>query len=242
MLVVDSLTVRYTGGAEGLRQASVRMARGEAVAVLGRSGSGKTTLANAIAGLLPETAQVTGAVQFEPGNRCSVIFQSPGEALHPFLTACRQIEEVLHANAAGSGAQRRDEAARLLREAGLDPQRIGNSYPHELSGGERQRVSIAQALAARPALLIADEPTASLDTVTERAIVELVRQLQGEHAMAVLWITHSPLVAAQMDRVVVLEDGVIVEVGVSVEVLRAPRHEATAALLRALPPRLGAQP
>ena len=196
LLEVQNLSVRYRTASEGdvfaLSQASLRIAAGEIVGVLGESGSGKSTLAASILAMFPRNAVVDGGAVLLDGNdllkigprelarirgrRISLIFQEPGVALHPTMRAGTQIEEVIRAHSDMSKGQRELEARALL--ASVFPEeadRIYSSYPHQLSGGQRQRIAIAQAIACRPDLLIADEPTASLDAVMQREILELLK-------------------------------------------------------------------
>jgi len=254
LLQVSELSVRYrtADGAEhtALENVSFALGDGEVVGVLGESGCGKTTLCLALMGLLPAAARVLGGsircngrellsltekeMQKARGAELSMVFQEPALSLNPVMRAGDQIAEVLRAHTSLDGAQRRKRVEELLSEVQLEPVgRIYRSYPHELSGGQQQRVAMAQALACRPKLMVADEPTASLDLTTQAEILALMRGLRARYGTSLLVVSHSPAVlAALADRVIVLLGGSIVEQGRSTEVLRTPQHEYTARLLR----------
>jgi oligopeptide/dipeptide ABC transporter ATP-binding protein len=257
LLDVQNLSVHYRprGGGEvfALRGASLQIGPGQIVGVLGESGSGKSTLAAAVLALLPANGTIDGGevvlqgtnllklqsseLERVRGSRVSLIFQEPGAALHPTMRVGTQIEEVLRAHGEASREERRRAVRELLDLifAG-DAKRIYSSYPHQLSGGQRQRIAIAQAIACKPKLLIADEPTASLDSVTRREIIELLKKLQRERELAILFITHSvELLEGFADRVVVMYAGQIIEDAEALSVLRAPRHPYTEALLKCRP-------
>jgi oligopeptide/dipeptide ABC transporter ATP-binding protein len=232
---------------------SFALAAGEILAVLGESGSGKTTLAAALLRLLPANGRITGGeilleganlVRMDAaelrrirGSGVSLIFQEPSLALHPTIKVGEQIGEVLRAHGARNkrecGEHVRDILAKVFT---ADVERIFSSYPHELSGGQQQRVLIAQAIACEPALVIADEPTASLDLPTQREIFALFRSLRETLGIAFIFITHNPaLLAGFADRVLVLYAGKVAEAGPTPDVLFAPRHPYTQALLRCVP-------
>ncbi len=231
--------------------------RGEITGLLGPSGCGKSTAAMAVMGLLPPAMQVVGgAILFRGtdllarseaemeslrGAEIAVIFQEAGLALNPVMAAGAQIMEVLRAHRDWDRSRLRAEAESLLRKVELsDLDRIFHSYPHQLSGGQCQRVVLAQALACGPALVIADEPTASLDTTTQAEVLGLLEQLRKDRSMTMLFISHHPAVLARIaDRVLVMKEGRIVESGETPAVLRAPRHPFTQALLAAVPQRPG---
>jgi oligopeptide/dipeptide ABC transporter ATP-binding protein len=172
------------------------------------------------------------------GERMALIFQEPSQALHPALRVAQQVGEVIAAHTKlGRGAVR-EKARRVLATVFPEEwERIAQSYPHQLSGGQRARVLIAQAICCEPALIVADEPTASLDPETQQEILQLFRKLRAEFNLSLIWITHSPaLLAGFADRVMVLYAGRVAEVGPTAEVLFSPRHPYTQALLRCLPP------
>lgn len=182
-----------------MSQVRFEIGGGEIVGLTGESGAGKTTIGLAALRALPPNARVSGSVRFN-GQRIAPVFQEPGAALHPMLRARRQVEEVVRARGAGDSAQ-------ALAEAGLTEARLADAYPHELSGGQRQRVLIAQALAADPQLIIADEPTAALDAFAEAEIIEIFLRLK-RRGLAMLLITHSSRLLRRMaDRVLTIEGG-----------------------------------
>jgi peptide/nickel transport system ATP-binding protein len=226
---------------------------GEIMGVLGESGSGKSTLAGSIVRLLPANGTITrGAVHFEGkdllrakpdelqgirGARISLIFQEPSLALHPTMRAGEQVRQVLAAHGSpGRSALngRVREILALLFSEEVD--RISRSYPHQLSGGQRQRVLIAQAIACGPSVVIADEPTASLDSATQMEILGVFRTLREKLGLAMIFITHNPaLLSGFADRVLVLYGSRIAECGPTEAVLASPRHPYTKALFQAIP-------
>jgi len=222
---------------------------GEILGILGESGCGKSTLAKALLRLLPASAVIAGAILFRGrdllqlreadlasirGSAISLVQQDPALALNPVLTVTSQIEEVLRAHFRLGGRERRRKAMELLTEVGFDePVEIGHAYPHQLSGGQRQRVVIAQAIACRPALVIADEPTSKLDAALQNEITNLLRTIQERHGTAVMMISHDPaLLAGLADRIAVMYAGRIVELGSCSDVLGHPLHPYTQALVR----------
>jgi peptide/nickel transport system ATP-binding protein len=256
VLSVQELTVALpTGGdrPEAVSGVSFEVNQEEIVCLVGESGSGKSVIAQSILGLLPKTLRVTGgSIVLEGENllaaserrlrelrgaRMSMIFQEPMTALNPVMRCADQIDEVLRIHTALEKSERDRKTASLLREVALpEPERILASYPHQLSGGQRQRIMIAMALALEPALLIADEPTTALDVTTQAQILSLVIELQKEHGMGVLFITHDFGVVAEIaHRVAVLREGRLVELGAKLEVLQRPRHEYTKMLIRSVP-------
>jgi oligopeptide/dipeptide ABC transporter ATP-binding protein len=257
LLEVRDLRVRYRSRAgatfEALDGVSFGLDPGEVMGVLGESGSGKSTLAASLLGLLRKSAAVvTGEVAFEGrdlmqagpdefrrirGRRISIIFQEPSIALHPTMRVGGQVRQVLAAH--GVKGRELDEKTREAFEAlfAEEPERMARSYPHQLSGGQRQRVLISQAIACRPSLLIADEPTASLDATTQVEILGVFRSLRKELGLAMIFITHNPaLLSGFADRVLVLYAGKIVELGPAASVLASPGHPYTRALLQSMPP------
>ena len=256
LLQVRDLSVRYHTGTGlpvfALTGANLQIASGEILGVVGESGSGKSTLAAALFAIVPANAAVSGAVFLQAkdllrlerselesirGNSISLIFQEPGVALHPTMRVGTQVEEVLRAHSAKSKAERRRQVRDLLNSIfGAEAERIYCSYPHQLSGGQRQRIAIAQAIVCKSSLLVADEPTASLDSVTQREILGLLKRLQKDQNLAIVFITHSlELLRGFADRIAVMYAGRIVEFGAATSVLAAPQHPYTKALLNCRP-------
>ncbi len=244
-----------------LSEVGLAIAPGEIVALTGESGSGKTMTALATMGLLPQGARVSGAVRLAGrdllalddramckvrGAEIGMIFQEPMTALNPVRTIGDQVAETIRIHAPGTPRDAvRARAAETLARVGLPPERMPpGRYPHELSGGQRQRVGIAMAIALRPALLIADEPTTALDVTTQARILGLLRRLVQEDGMALMMITHDLAVVADMaDRIAVMTEGRIVEDAPANRLFREMRHPYTRALFEAsrhrasLPPR-----
>ena len=237
-----------------VQDVSFSVGPGQRVALVGESGSGKTLTAHALM-RLTEGAQYGGSVLFEGrdiltadaralhqlrGGQIGMVFQEPMSALNPLHTIGDQIGEVMTQHEGLTRAQALERTLELLRLTRIqDPRRCAAAYPHQLSGGQRQRALIAMALACRPKLVIADEPTTALDVTVQAGIMKLLADLQQEFGMAVLLITHDlPLVRAFAERVVVMRHGSIVEQGSVAEVFDQPQHEYTRALLAAHPQRL----
>ncbi|MBX6320711.1 MAG: ABC transporter ATP-binding protein [Rhodospirillaceae bacterium] len=253
-LSVDFLTPRRT--VHALRDVSLSVPRGSIVGVVGESGSGKTTLASTAIRLLPDNAMVrAGAVLFEGrdvlamddaelralrGRRMSMVFQDPMTALNPVLSIGAQMTDIQYRERGLGRAGKRRRAVDMLRRVGIpDPEARLDRYPHEFSGGMRQRILIAMALLARPALLIADEPTTALDVTMEAQIVHLLRLLQSDLGGSILFISHNlGLIAELCDRVVILYAGEVVEQGPVRDIFHRPAHPYTELLLTCDPARL----
>ncbi len=260
LLDVNNLGVTYTAGTgqclTALANVNFTLQTGETLGVLGESGSGKSTLAAALLGLLPSKGRIErGAVYFEGqellgaapreleeirGGRLALIFQEPSLALHPAIRIAEQIGDVIAAHKSFGRTAVREHARQMLATVfPTDVERIANSYPHQLSGGQRARVLIAQAISCGPSLIVADEPTASLDPETQQEILALFRTLRQKFNLSMIWITHNPLLLEGFaDRVLVMYAGRVVETGPASSVLSSPRHPYTQALLRCLPPRI----
>jgi ABC-type glutathione transport system ATPase component len=235
---------------KALKGISFQVRAGESLAILGESGSGKSTLALSILRLLPANAAIVqGAIRFqgvdilkatEPalekirGAQIAMIFQQPAMALNPFMRVWRQVAEVIRAHRPGSRSRCREEAELLLeRVFGGECGRLSEAYPHQLSGGQRQRVVIAQALACNPKLIIADEPTTSLDAVVQAGILRIFQDLRLTSSVSLMLITHNPAILPGLaDRVLVLRGGEFVEEGILPDIYRHPRVSYTAELLR----------
>lgn len=257
LLEVTDLRIALPHGADrshALQGVSLQVQAGECLCVVGESGSGKSMLASAILRLLPQgVAQEAGRIVFAQqnladlseeqvrqvrGRQISMVFQEPMSALNPLLSIGQQINEVLQDHGLKSRRQRRERVIELLAYVGLpDPHRLCRAYPFQLSGGQRQRVVIAMALAFDPLLLIADEPTSALDVTTQAQVIALLRRIQQEKGMAMLFITHDfAVVQAIADRVLVLEKGALVEEGRADDVLLRPNASYTRKLVNAAAP------
>ena len=263
LLQVQDLYVAYISlaGKKSLALAGVSfdLRPGETLGVIGESGSGKSTLAAALLRLLPGNGEIQkGVVLFEGrdllraesralerirGARISVTFQEPSLALHPTIRISEQIGDVLAAHESLSRRDLRKKTLQLLAEVfPSDPARIADSYPHQLSGGQKQRVLIAQAIACGPSLIVADEPTASLDPTTQHEILTLFRNLREKFNLSMILITHNPaLLPGLADRLLVLYAGKVAEIGPTEKILTSPRHPYTRALLQSMPGRLDEQ-
>ncbi|MEO6623904.1 MAG: ABC transporter ATP-binding protein [Burkholderiaceae bacterium] len=242
-----------TQGPEILSDVGFTLVNGEVLGVVGESGSGKSMLALSIMGLLPPPVVVhSGQVLLQGvdllamagprmralrGKDIAMIFQEPMTSLNPVMRVGEQIGEVLRWHLDMRGPAARAEGISLLSRVEMpDPERQIDSYPHELSGGMRQRVMIAMALAGRPRLLIADEPTTALDVTIQAQILELVRKIQRDAGMSVLLITHDLGVIAEMcDRVAVMYAGRVVEIGSVLDIFDRPAHPYTRGLLASRP-------
>ena len=253
MLEIDQLTVRF-GASTVVDRLSLSIAAGEKFGLVGESGSGKSITALSVLRLV-DAATTTGAIRFAGddllkkteremrglrGRQVAMIFQEPMTALNPLFTVGNQIAEVLELHEALRPNAARARAIELLARTGIpEPERRVDAYPHELSGGQRQRAMIAMALACRPKLLIADEPTTALDVTIQAQILELLDELQREMGMALLFITHDlNLVRRFTHRVGVMERGVLVETGPTAQVFASPQHAYTRKLLASRPQRV----
>ena len=247
-LAIRDLSVAIQGRPV-LRGVSLDVAPGQVLALVGESGSGKSMTALAAMGLLPPGAVATGAVSLDGvpllnrpdaelarvrGRDIGMVFQEPMTALNPVRTIGDQVAETVRQHAAVSRAAAMERARDTLARVGLDPAAIPpDRYPHELSGGQRQRVAIAIAVACKPRIILADEPTTALDVVTQAQVLDLLTRLAREDGAGLLLITHDlALVAGMADRIAVMKDGAVVERGDAPELLRAPQHPYTQGLLR----------
>ena len=258
LLEVKDLRVRFHAAAPdrwAVDGVSFRMEEGEVMGLVGESGSGKTVTAMSVSGLLPRRqARVEGSITLDgreilqcsdrelraiQGSDLAVIFQEPMTSLNPVLPIGPQVEESLRVHTGLSGAQRRASALEAMAQADLpDPAGLYRKYPHQLSGGMLQRVMIAAAIVSRPRLLLADEPTTALDVTIQAQILELLRRLNRDNRMAVLFISHNLSVVRRLcTRVAVMQGGRIVESGPVEEIFRSPGHDYTRRLIAAIPTR-----
>jgi oligopeptide/dipeptide ABC transporter ATP-binding protein len=255
LLEVSALSVTLgskTSATTILKEVSFKLERGRTLGIVGESGCGKSMTALALMGLLPDEASVSGRVVFDGmdltnlttqqwqavrGPRIAMVFQEPMTALNPVMTVGRQLAEMLLVHEGASSASARARAIELLGRVGIaDPHSRVDAYPHQLSGGMRQRVMIAMALACKPDLLIADEPTTALDVSIEAQILDLLLELQQQEGMALLLISHNLAVVSEMaDDMLVMYAGEVVESGPLQHVLTQPRHPYTQGLMASIP-------
>jgi peptide/nickel transport system ATP-binding protein len=260
LLTVSDLRINF-GPQPAVDGISFTIAPGETLGLVGESGSGKSATSLALLRLLPPSATVSGAIEFNDrnllaetdaamrrirGREIAMIFQEPMSALNPVMQIGTQIAEAIRAHhprfsRSGqpglSSKELRTRTLALLHEVALpDPERRLSDYPHQFSGGQRQRILIAIALANRPRLLIADEPTTALDVTVQAQILDLLRGLQQTHGLAMLFISHDLAVVSQIaTRVAVMQHGRIVEQALATDLFRSPHHPYTRHLLASAP-------
>ena len=247
LLEVNDLTVRYADSAV-VDAVSFVVNRGESVGIVGESGSGKSQTALSILGLLPGNATVSGSIRFDGqeltdktdkqldvirATRIGIVFQDPMQALNPYLRVGQQLRQISLQHESASGVEADVRVKKMLKRVGLpDPERQFHAFPHELSGGMRQRVMIASALICEPDLLIADEPTTALDVTVQAQILDLLEELRDETAL--LLITHDlGIVAGRCERLLVFDEGRLVESGATTSVFSSPGNAHTRKLLAA---------
>ena len=259
LLDIRDLQIRF-GSAEAVRGISLRVDEGEVLGLVGESGSGKSATALAIMGLLGPAAQIAGQILWEPadgvssgvdllrqkpealrrlrGREIAMIFQEPMTALNPVMQIGNQVAECATAHSgAWTGREAKRRAVAALEAVAIpEASRRYSDYPHQFSGGQRQRIMIAMALINRPRLLIADEPTTALDVTVQAQVLMLLKELQQEHGLAMLFISHDLAVVSQMaTRVAVMRGGLVVETGDCAQLLTRPEHAYTRSLLAAAP-------
>ncbi|MGO9008438.1 MAG: ABC transporter ATP-binding protein [Beijerinckiaceae bacterium] len=255
LLDVRDLSVSFQNGENAVKAVdavSFSLDRGRTLALVGESGSGKSVTALSILRLLPQGVRLGGEIFFKGedllksrpaqlreirGQAVTMVFQEPMTSLNPLHMIARQIGEILELHGTRGEAKLRARTIELLEEVGIpDPAQRLSAYPHQLSGGQRQRVMIAMALANRPDLFIADEPTTALDVTVQAQILKLLKELQRRHGMAMLFITHDlNIVRSIADDVIVMQNGRIVEADTIEKIFSAPAHAYTKALLAAEP-------
>lgn len=256
-LSIEGLETGFRSGDDiipAVRGISLHVKRGECLGLIGESGSGKSVTALSVMGLVASPPGIiqSGAIYVGNedvlamsqtrlislrGSRVSYVFQDPLTTLHPMYPVGRQVEEAIAAHQSLGANERRERAIALLEKVGIPEARErAKHYPHQLSGGQRQRIGIAMALANDPDVIIADEPTTALDVTVQARILELLRDLQRERGMALLFITHDFGVVSEIcDRVAVMKDGEIVETGETRAVLANPQHDYTKRLIACVP-------
>ncbi len=255
LLTVQNLAIGFHQEGEviqAVRGVSFTLNKGETLALVGESGSGKSVTALSTVRLLSDAAEVTGSIRYAGtemvgasesalrrvrGNDISFIFQEPMTSLNPLHTVERQITESLALHQGVKGASARSRVVELLTKVGIrDPESRILSFPHQLSGGQRQRVMIAMALANKPDLLIADEPTTALDVTVQAQILQLIKDMQAEMGMGLVMITHDlGVIAETVDRVTVMYGGFVMEEAPTADLFDRPAHPYTRALLESVP-------
>jgi peptide/nickel transport system ATP-binding protein len=256
LLDIRDLTVEFAtrkGTVQAVKHIDISVAKGETVAIVGESGSGKSVTSYAVMRILDRAGRIaSGSITFSGvdigaasnkniremrGREFSMVFQNPRAALNPIRKVGHQIEDVLREHSLAGSQNAREMAIDILAKVRIaNPQERYHAYPFELSGGMCQRVVIALALACRPQLLIADEPTTGLDVTTQKTVMDLITELTRERGMSTILITHDlGLAAAYCDRVVVMEKGHVVETADAATIFKAPAHAYTRKLMRATP-------
>jgi peptide/nickel transport system ATP-binding protein len=258
LLDVRNLEIAF-GAAKAVRGIGFQLSEGEVLGLVGESGSGKSATALAILGLLGTSANVSGQILWRGGGAASIldlltqpakalrklrgreiamIFQEPMTALNPAMTIGRQVAEAAEAHfPSWTGRESKKKAIAALEAVAIsDAARRYGDYPHQFSGGQRQRILIAMAVINRPRLLIADEPTTALDVTVQAQVLELLKELQKQNGLAMLFISHDLAVIGQVaGRVAVMRSGQVVETGPTLRLLTAPEHPYTRSLLAAVP-------
>ena len=255
-LKINNLSVDYKMRRETVHAAkniNIEVSKGEILGLVGESGSGKSTVGNAIINLIDEPGKVSNGtihlgdinIQKDPdniikyrGKKIGLIFQDPQTSLNPIFTIGEQLIETIQTHLKLDADQAKSKAINLLKEVGIkDAEKRFNNYPHQFSGGMRQRVVISLALCCEPELLIADEPTTALDVSIQSQILELIKKLTRERNLAVILITHDMgVIAETTDRVAVMKNGKLVEIGLTKEILTQPKETYTKSLVSSVPP------
>jgi peptide/nickel transport system ATP-binding protein len=252
LVEVAGLRIRFNAQSEAVSGICFSIDEGEVLGLVGESGSGKSATSLALLDLLPPAARIEGSLRWQGtpiafhspeqrkmrGRQIAMIFQEPMTALNPVMTIGTQIAEAaLATNPALTRREARSRTLDALHSVALpEPEKRLRDYPHQFSGGQLQRILIAMALINRPQLLIADEPTTALDVTVQAQVLALLKQLQQEFGLAMLFISHDLAVVGQVaSRVAVLRHGKIVETGTTEKILTAPAHEYTRTLLAAVP-------
>lgn len=250
MLSIQGLTVHHQSHTL-VHPLHLQLERGEWLALAGESGSGKTLTSLAIGGLLSADLHAHGSIELEGrqllhlpeselrfirGRDIAYVFQDYQGAFTPFITVGKQMDEMMRAHTSLSRQQRQSACLERLEQVELPAKQVYHSYPFELSGGQLQRAAIATALLLSPKLLIADEPTTALDSLTSRSIITLIQRIQQETGIAILWITHDlRQVQRTADTLLIMKSGQVVESGKSHNIFFHPTHPYTVQLLASIP-------
>jgi peptide/nickel transport system ATP-binding protein len=265
VLEVEGLSAEYTaarGAVRAVNDVSFTLHRGEALALIGESGSGKTTLALALIRMLVRAAKVTqGRVRYHKNgatqdvlslseremrrfrwSECAMVFQGAQNAFNPVLRISEQFGDTARAHGKRDRAWVKARTLELFRLVRLDPERVYNAYPHELSGGMKQRALLALGVLLDPQVVILDEPTTALDILTQRAIIDVLSEMQDRLGFSIIFISHDLALAAEMaDRVATMYAGEIIELGAVDDIFYRPLHPYTLGLLRSVPRLSGSQ-
>jgi len=262
LVEIQDLTISFkSSGSPAVQDVSFTIERGQTVGIVGESGSGKTLTALAIIGLMPPSAESSGKILFHKqngdivnlrelknnqilgirGKHIGMIFQEPMSSLNPAMRCGSQVSEIIMEHSNLSAREAKEKVIKLFEEVKLPrPEELFRSYPHQLSGGQRQRVMIAMAIACKPDLLIADEPTTALDVTVQKIILNLLKTLSRKYQISVLLISHDLGVIANIaDKVLVMYQGKIVEQGKTLTLISRPQHPYTQGLLACRPPLSG---
>jgi peptide/nickel transport system ATP-binding protein len=252
MLQIKNLEISFKKSSSVIQNVSFSIERTEILGIVGESGSGKSITSLAVLGLLPKFATIKGEILFKQqnllsynenefqkirGNKIAMIFQEPMSSLNPTLTCGTQVAEILQQHTLLSKNEIKEEIISLFNKVKLPrPTDIYNSYPHQISGGQKQRVMIAMAIACKPQLLIADEPTTALDVTVQKEIIALLKDLQQEYKMGIIFISHDlALVSEIADKVIVMHKGKIIEQGETNKLFLNPKESYTKALINSRP-------
>jgi peptide/nickel transport system ATP-binding protein len=259
VLAVEDLSIEYRsrrGAVHAVRDVSFELDRGETLAIIGESGSGKTTLAVSLIRLSPRSARITkGSIRYRDDAKeidvleldpdglrryrwsdCAMVFQAALNSFNPVISIWDQFLDTGRAHGMRDARRVRDRASELLDLVRLDPERVLRAYPHELSGGMRQRVLIAMSLLLSPNVVILDEPTTALDILTQRAIIDLLKELRDRLGFSMIFISHDLSIAAELaDRMLTMYAGRVVERAGVDDMFYRPRHPYSVGLLRAVP-------
>lgn len=257
LLSIQNLSIRFPSEKPGIyavKDLCLSVREGEIMGIVGESGSGKTVTALSVCGLLPKGTEVTGSITLDgwqivgasekqmrthQGIDLAMVFQEPMTSLNPVMRIGAQVEECLRMHTALSAQERRKLALEALAQVELpEPETVYRKYPHELSGGQLQRVMIAAAIVGNPRLILADEPTTALDVSVQAQILELLKKLNREKGITILFISHNLKVVRKLcDRVAVMQNGRLVEAGTAEQIFCQPTQDYTKRLIAAIPTR-----